>query len=167
MTTTTATPGGFTLKGWHVWTMVGMFFAIVIGVNIIFITLAVQSFPGEDVKKSYVQGLEYNKTLDARARQAALGWQANATFEPSSDGAALTIRMHDRNGAPLTGFNITAELRRPVTDKQDHALMFVDQGDGVYRAEIGVLDRGGWQLKGQAEGQGERFEFTGRLAWQP
>lgn len=164
---TTATQSGFVLKGWHVWSMVGAFFGTIITVNAIFITLAVQSFPGEDVKRSYVQGLEYNKTLDARARQAALGWNAAARFDGAPGAAALVVEMTDRSGAPLSGLTISAELRRAVTDKHDHALTFVDQGHGVYRAEIGALDRGGWSLKGQASAEDERFEFTGRLAWQP
>jgi nitrogen fixation protein FixH len=159
---------GFVLKGWHVWTMLGVFFGTIIAVNATFITLAMQTFPGEDVKRSYVQGLNYNDTLQARSRQAAIGWQASARFEAGSAENAkpdLVVRMRTKEGAPLRGMQITGALRRAVTDRSDIALTFVETQAGEYRAVVAGLERGGWVLKAQAERGGEPFEFTGRLAW--
>ena len=49
------------LTGWHVlWIMLG-FFGLMFTVNGIFLYHAITSFPGEDVKKSYLQGLEIGK----------------------------------------------------------------------------------------------------------
>lgn len=157
--------GDFVLKGWHVLTMLLTFFGVVIAMNVAFITLAVQSFPGEDVKRSYVQGLEYNKTLEARARQAALGWQADARFTGSALAPALSITFTDRSGAPVRDLTIEATLRRPTTDRHDITLTFTQDAPGVYRADLAALAAGAWKLRGQAEGGGESFEFTGELSW--
>ena len=60
------------LTGWHVfWIMLG-FFGLMFTVNGIFLYHAITSFPGEDVKKSYLQGLDYNSTLDAKGSDGAL-----------------------------------------------------------------------------------------------
>jgi nitrogen fixation protein FixH len=157
--------GEFVLKGWHVLVILLSFFGVIIAMNILFITLAVQSFPGEDVKRSYVQGLEYNKTLDARARQTALGWQAEARFIRDAGAPALIVAFTDRTGAPVRGLSIDAALRRPTTDRQDIALAFTEVDPGLYRTDIATLGAGAWKLRGQAQGAGETFEFTGALSW--
>ena len=64
----------FRLTGVHVLTAILAFFAVIIFVNAIFLTLALRSYPGEHEAKSYMQGLNYNERLAARERQAALGW---------------------------------------------------------------------------------------------
>ena len=64
------------LKGWHVLVMILIFFGITIGVNATFITMALRTHPGEDVPRSYMQGLEYNETLENRRIQSELGWTA-------------------------------------------------------------------------------------------
>jgi hypothetical protein len=43
------------------------FFGVVIGVDVAFSVLAVRTFPGEDIRNSYVQGNHYNETLAERA----------------------------------------------------------------------------------------------------
>jgi nitrogen fixation protein FixH len=160
-----APPEAFTLKGWHVWTMLGLFFGTIIAVNAAFITLAMQTFPGEDVKRSYVQGLNYNQTLAARARQMQLGWQIEAAFDKTGASPALIVQMRSRNGAPLSGATLSGALRRAVTDRQDHGLTFVETMPGQYRADLPGLEAGGWLIRAEAARDGERFEFTGRLAW--
>ncbi len=78
MTDYTAPEGssGFRITGWHVLAGMILFFSTIIAVNAVFISLAVQSFPGEDQRRSYVQGLEYNDVIAQRRAQAALGWTA-------------------------------------------------------------------------------------------
>ena len=66
-TNLTAEQGTFELKGWHVLLILMAFFGVMFSVNGVFLYHAITSFPGEDVKKSYVQGLNYNDTLAVRA----------------------------------------------------------------------------------------------------
>jgi nitrogen fixation protein FixH len=154
------------LKGWHVGAMIGAFFAVVIGVNATFITLAAQTFPGEIVKKSYVQGLHYNKTIAARARQAATGWQAEAELVGAAAGPILRVRMIDRDGQPLSALALNGALKRNVTAAQDHSLAFAAVGPGLYEASLPAdLGKGRWLLSASAEGGAEPFLMTAELTW--
>ncbi|HVK80655.1 MAG TPA: FixH family protein, partial [Verrucomicrobiae bacterium] len=110
------TATGFRMRGWHVLALMLAFFGFIIGVNVTFAVIAVRSFPGEDVRRSYLQGIQYNDTLAQRREQAALGWQANAGFTPSADGAALEIVLRDSDGAPIDGATISGEIQWPTTD---------------------------------------------------
>ncbi|MEO1305623.1 MAG: FixH family protein, partial [Pseudomonadota bacterium] len=88
---TLSAPSEKTLKGWHVLLIMLGFFGIMFAVNGVFLYHAITSFPGEDIKKSYVQGLNYNDTLAVRAAQAELGWQAEAGLEDQT----LVFRLFD------------------------------------------------------------------------
>ena len=160
------TDTGFVLKGWHVWSMLAGFFSAVIAVNALFIVLAVRSFPGEDVPRSYVQGLQYNSVLDARAREAALGWSASAALTTNADQAAeISVVMKDKAGAPILDADVSIELRRAATAREDRSITLTHRGDGVYAATLADLGRGGWRLRGRAVRGDATFSFTGSLAW--
>ena len=66
----------FRLKGWHVLAGMIAFFGVIFSVNAFFITTALRTFPGEETRRSYVQGLAYNDVIAERQAQAALGWSA-------------------------------------------------------------------------------------------
>ena len=131
------------LKGWHVLVMMLGFFGVMFSVNGVFLYHAVTSFPGEDVKKSYVQGLNYNETLAQRARQAEMGWQAEAGLRD----ADIVFRLRDRANRPLTGQSVIGEIRRAATQDQDVSIAFAPGPDGEYYAPASVLSAGQWQLR--------------------
>ena len=83
----------FQVRGWHVLTALLAFFGAIIAVNIAFAVIAVRSFPGEDVRRSYVQGLQYNDTLAERRVQQALGWQASADLRHDGE-EAVAAEVH-------------------------------------------------------------------------
>jgi nitrogen fixation protein FixH len=139
------------LRGVHVlWSLIG-FFAFVIAINVAFTVLAVRTFPGEDVRRSYLQGLHYNETLAARRAQAALGWRASAALAPSAAGAIVEVRIRERDGAPLSHLTVRGVLRRPTHESADVSLEFTPRGGGAYVAHIGRLDAGQWRLRARAE----------------
>ncbi len=131
------------LTGRHVlYWMVG-FFAIMFVVNGIFLFHAITSFPGEDVKKSYLQGLTYNQTLDARARQVDLGWQAEIGV---TDGT-LILQLDDKYDVPVSGHEVIGSLRRPATQRADISLHFNAGRNGVYTADTGAIEPGRWDVR--------------------
>ena len=136
-------PTGKELKGWHVLLIMLGFFGVMFAVNGVFLYHAIVSFPGEDVKKSYVQGLTYNDTLATRAAQAELGWTAEAGL----DGSDLLFRLHDADGAPLSNLAVIGEVRRNATRDADHAVVFQYSGNGDYRVEGMDLEAGQWTLR--------------------
>ena len=134
---------GKELKGWHVLLWMLGFFGIMFAVNGVFLYHAITSFPGEDVKKSYVQGLNYNQTLEARAAQKALGWRA----EIGHDGATIILHLEDKVGNALSGRQIIGELRRQTTQQADQILIFKAGMGGDYLAATDGLATGQWDVR--------------------
>ncbi|NOT42841.1 MAG: hypothetical protein HOP13_20365, partial [Alphaproteobacteria bacterium] len=86
------------LKGEHVLVMTLAFFGVTVAVNVMFTIYAIGTFSGEDVSKPYVRGLAYNRTLEARAAQTALGWRATIEAVREKGGAAISAHIEDRHG---------------------------------------------------------------------
>lgn len=151
-----------TLKGWHVFLIMLGFFGVMFSVNGVFLYHAIASFPGEDVKKSYVQGLNYNDTLAARATQENLGWQAEAGLQ--SDG--ILVRLMDADARPLSQQIVIGEVRRLATQERDLALALRPRGNGEYFAAIDTLPPGQWLLRAHvldAAARETMFEFEKTL----
>jgi nitrogen fixation protein FixH len=152
----------FRITGLHV--LVGMivFFAIIIGLDIFFVTLAYRSFSGEVASNPYEAGLAFNQKLAEERRQAALGWTVTIGQESPE---ALVITVKDRDQRPLPGLAVEATLERPATTKGRSDLVFRDLGQGRYRAAVARLD-GAWDLRASIRGEGDaRFEAERRLIW--
>jgi len=149
----------FELTGRHVLFAVIAFFGIIIAVNFVFVKLAVQSFPGEQVEKSYYQGLNYNETLAEKARQAELGWRfqlVNGTAGAGA-GAPLEVILLNREGRPVVDAVLEGELARPTSDEGLQQLGFTHLGEGRYRSDVEGLAPGAWDLtlKAREEVEGE------------
>lgn len=155
----------FELKGGHVLAILLGAFLIVTAVNVTMIVAAYDTFPGEQVPKSYLQGLQYNDTLAARAAQEALGWRAVLDAEHDQAGnVSLTLTMTSARETPVSGLAVTGLLRRPATDVEDRKLEFTSTGNGIYTAELTGIGEGQWDLEAVAQDEGgRRFEFGKRL----
>lgn len=164
MTHRDETPSGFVLKGWHVLLIMLGFFGVIFSVNGVFLYYAITTHPGEQVEKSYRQGLHYNETLEARAIQAELGWRAAAGFADET-ASAVTIQLEDRNGRPLSGLAVTGQLlRTAAAADHDVPLDFTARTDGEYTAAGLDLCRGQWRLVALAQStNGEQFEINKTL----
>ena len=134
---------GKELKGWHVLLIMLGFFGVMFSVNGVFLFHAITSFPGEDIKKSYVQGLSFNDTLAERAAQAELAWSAEAGLVDDQ----LIVRLQDAEQAPLSSQLVVAELRRFATNQEDRTISFQPRMNGEYVADIGRLAPGQWLLR--------------------
>ena len=147
------------LTGWHVLIMLIVFFGIIIAVNIYFITAAVSSFRGEDVKGSYRQGLEYNETIAQRETQSELGWNISANVTSQADGSAyIIIAALDKNSLPLNGLAFEAVLRHPTDLKEDRPIALIPMGEGKYKSALD-MNEGSWQLRATAQSGEQAFRF--------
>lgn len=156
----------FELKGVHVLLAMLAFFGAVIAVNVAFAVAAIGSFPGEDVRRSYTQGLDYNATLAERRAQQARGWRASAGLRQATDGAELEVTMRDAMGAPLDGLDLDGVLRWPSAERFDHDLHFAPLGEGRYAAPLGSLHEGRWILRARAAGaDAQSLDFEAELTW--
>jgi nitrogen fixation protein FixH len=151
------------LKGWHVLVMLLAFFGITIAVNVAFTVYAIGTFSGEDVAKPYARGLEYNRTLEARAAQAALGWSATIEAVREDGGAAISAHIADRDGTPKSALTVEALLRRPTDARLDRTIELVAAGDGNYRAVAADLAAGAWDIVVRAKSGDAAFEAERRV----
>lgn len=155
-----------TLKGGHVLAAMLAFFGVVIAINVGFVVVALRSFPGEDERRSYLQGLHYNDTLAERRVQQSAGWRAGAELRPSAGGAELLVVMRARDGVPLNGLSVSGALERRTSAQLDRALAFTPRGAGLYAARLDGLQPGEWRLRARANNSaGDALDFESELIW--
>ena len=146
MRTVTARPsetGERGLRGWHVLLAFLAFFGVMFCVNGIFLYHAITSFPGEDVKKSYVQGLDYNQTLEARRVQRDLGWYASAGLREDS----IVFEIRNRDGRVLYGHTVEAHIRHAADTSLDQRIPLIRSASGQYSADVSSLRAGKWHVQ--------------------
>lgn len=157
------------LTGYHVLFMLLGFFGVMIIVNIAFTVFAVKSFPGEEVEKSYLQGLNYNQTLKERAHQEELGIQTQIGLEASEEnGIELISVWSDNAGNGLADLSVNALLIRPASEDGKLNLELQSAGDGRYIASIPQLSPGSWRIQMVATNQsGETLTAEKSVLWAP
>ena len=156
-----------TLSGRTVLLWVIGFFAVIISVNVYFITISVTSFSGEDEQKPYLQGVEYNSTLQHRAEQAALGWDASMSARRLATGmvrVAVALRRPDESAHdPVT---LEGELRHPSNENRDRIFAMTEIGPGLYQADLKDIGTGAWDMIVKSAQRQKPFEASRRL-WVP
>ena len=150
----------FTVKGWHVAAGVVAFFAVVIGVDAAFLTLAYRTHPGQVAPRPYEAGLIYNTELERLRAQEALGWRA--AVEARTGG--VMVLLQDRDGRPLSGLKVTTTLLRPATEQGRSVLILTETAPGRYAGDHAGLS-GVWDTRVDAAGGGHSFVAERRLTW--
>lgn len=151
----------FTIRGWHVAAAVVAFFAVIIAVDALFLTLAYRSHPGQVASKPYEAGLVYNAELERQRAQARLGWRVGAEARPEG----VFVRVVDRDGRPLSGLELTVTLQRPATEQGMMTLGMAETAPGEYAATL-TEPTGVWDARVEAvDEQGRRFAAGRRLSW--
>ena len=153
------------LKGWHVLVMILAFFGVTIGVNSIFVSYALSTFAGEDVKQPYQKGLEYNDKLASKQAQAALGWQATIAARREKNGESVfVVRLVNAENQPLSALDVDLQLRHPANAYLDRSLKLMPLGDGVYEARVADLKRGQWDVMASTQSSEKvAFQATRRV----
>jgi nitrogen fixation protein FixH len=134
------------------------FFAVVIGVNITMMTLAISTMPGTEVESPYLAGIKYNSEISAARAQDARGWRMTSHVDRAGDGrAVVTIEARDRDGTPLTGLALSVRLARPADWRADRAFTLGERSAGRYSGEAGDVAAGIWDVEVEADRGGERL----------
>lgn len=143
------------LTGRHVFAITASAFAVIIGVNLFLAVKAVSTFPGLEVKNSYVASQGFN---DRKAAQEALGWQ----LAPSYSGGRIDLAFTDRDGLPVMVKDLQVLVGRTTEASDDVWPEFTPMGD-VYSAAL-LLNRGKWMVKVTARSpDGTLFEQRSEL----
>lgn len=116
-------------------------FSVIIGVNIALAVSAVRTFPGLEVKNSYIASQDFEDRRDA---QDALGW----TVEASIDASGVTLLIEDAIG-PLAPEITRATLGRATHVGEDRDLVFAFDGTELHAPAEG-LAAGNWNLRLEA-----------------
>ncbi|MEO1640989.1 MAG: FixH family protein [Pseudomonadota bacterium] len=126
------------LKGRHVLMIFVACFSVIIAANLTLAFSAVKTFPGLEVKNSYVASQHFEADREA---QLALGWDIGVELE--GDLLKLAIAYADGPVAP----EITrATLGRATHVFEDQELAFRFDGQ-AHLAEISPLGAGNWNLR--------------------
>lgn len=135
---------GKELTGRKVLLIVVSFFAVIITVNFHMASQAIGTFPGLEIKNTYVASQEFDRN---RTAQIALGWEIGATIE----GTKLRMAITDADGIMVSPDTIEASLGRSTHMRDDQDLTFVRGDDESYIAEVGDLAGGNWSLRLKAQ----------------
>lgn len=109
---------GFIFTGWHMLTILLLFFGTVISVNVTMAWNAVTSWSGLVVQNTYVASQQFNVKAEAAKARAASGIFGKLHIEGDVIEYAVS---HPQNGAIDTDA-VTMNFRRPVGESQDFSL---------------------------------------------
>ena len=112
-------------------------FAIVIGANLALVYAALGSFPGLEVKNSYVASQSFDRD---RTAQEALGWVAQVSYQNDR----VTLALTDSEGNSVTPAEITGRVGRATHVADDQALAFAPGSQGLVAPAR--LDTGLWRV---------------------
>lgn len=143
------------LKGWHVGLWMLGFFAVIFAVNGVFLYYALSTHPGVVIEHSYLQGLNYNQTLEANARQAELGWSAEIGMVHEGGANMLIVRIKDRNSAPVSYMDVKASVRHTSSKKDDREVVLKPVGEDEYQVSLDGLSSGVWRVHVKTYGPGK------------
>ncbi len=137
------------LTGRKVFAITASAFAVIIGVNILMAVQAVRTFPGLEVKNSYVASQRFEAE---RAAQQALGW----TLSDQYGNGELRLSFRDADGLPVRVERLSATIGRTTEAASDMVPDFAwRNGDYVAAADLGP---GKWMVLLEAfAADGTRF----------
>lgn len=115
-------------------------FAVIIGVNLVMAFKAISTFPGLEVKNSYVASQNFDTE---RAAQQALGWSLTSDYDASSN--ALRLTFTDAEGLPVLVQDLAVLVGRSTEAKDDQTPEFIREA-GAYLTRL-ELAPGKWLLR--------------------
>ncbi|WP_372602658.1 FixH family protein [Actibacterium sp.] len=129
------------LTGRTVFIIVASAFAVIIGVNLLMAFLAVDTFPGLEVKNSYVASQEFDTRREA---QVGLGW----VVQPSYADGQVHLVFTGPNGVAVTPQDLQVLIGRTTEARDDVRPEFTGYA-GRYSAPL-ELARGKWMMRVEA-----------------
>ncbi|MBW4709335.1 FixH family protein [Roseobacter sp. YSTF-M11] len=126
------------LTGRHVAIMFVSAFTVIIGVNLLLAYSAVKTFPGLEVKNSYVASQHFDRDREA---QTGLGWSVSA----QARGGEVILSITDKNGDPVDVASLEATLGRATHVRDDQSPEFVFDGRNYVAST--TLAEGNWNLR--------------------
>jgi nitrogen fixation protein FixH len=152
------------LTGLHVALAFVSFFAVVFGMNGVFLAAALRTNAGVVAVEPYRKGLDYNRRIEADHRQNALGWRVKTNL----DGARLAVEIQADNAASIAGLAVDATVGRPATMSENISLKLIETSPGLFVAATPIAGSGAFIADVVArDGSGDIFRIRRRLWLEP
>lgn len=129
------------VRGWHVLFVFVASFVVIIGVNLTLAYNAIATFPGVEVRNSYIASQSFDKN---RTAQLALGWDVSAEL----DDEVLSLTFQS-DGQPFAPTILEATFGRATNVEFDQQPEFTFDGT-AFRAPV-VAGNGNWNLRVKAQ----------------
>jgi nitrogen fixation protein FixH len=137
------------LTGRHVLMIFCGAFGVIISVNLLLAYSAVSTFPGLEVKNSYVASQQFD---ERKAAQEALGWTVRAD---AAEGQVI-LSITDEAGKPVRVGALEAVVGRATHVADDIKPEFIFDG-AAYTAPVDLSD-GNWNIRMTAQAEdGTKF----------
>lgn len=121
------------------------FYGVIISVNSLFIFFAIDTWPGLTTEDSYKKGLAYNQTIDAAAKQSAMGWNSIVTVDAATNtDKTIIIRMTEDADTPIGKLVVTAKMERAVGDHKTQIITLSETAPGEYSGTFKEPAEGRW-----------------------
>ncbi len=133
------------ITGKQVFFVTASAFTVIIGVNLTLAYKAVSTFPGLEVKNSYVASQSFEARRDA---QEALGWNVDVSYENNE----LSVAFQTSDGESVEARDVELLIGRKTnsTDDQTPDLTY---SNGAFRAPVD-LEPGYWTVRLTAMSEG-------------
>ena len=125
------------IKGWHVFSGFATAFGIIIFVNLTLAYNAIKTFPGLEVKNSYIASQSFDKD---RFAQKELNWVLSAHLKDNT----LSLKVLE-NGRPISPIIIDAVFGRATNILQDQKPEFIFNGSTL-KSKV-IAGSGNWNLR--------------------
>lgn len=133
-----------------------VFFGIIIAVNALMLTLALDTMPGTTTDSSYRASQRFNRDLAAARERTARGWNVDARVERNPTGiAAMTVSVRESAGTPVEQIRVTARLMHPVHRVNDRVFDVSRSGTGLYAGTTEGVVAGAHDLVIEIDRNGE------------
>ena len=131
-------------------------FGIVAVVNFYMASLAAGGFHGVVVENSYVASQKFNDWLVEAEEARSLGWEVEHSRDEAGHVIVHTVAVPERA-------QISANLRRPIGEREYADLTFARVGDDLYRSNERV-ENGRWTMRLYIEAGGQKWADESELA---
>lgn len=142
--------------------------AVVLAVNIGFISLAFITNPGLVDKDYYEKSQDFEENLiKYRNARTALGWTYQTDFPQSpvmNQRALYRLSVVDKAGMPLTAASVTVNAYRPSDASADFTMTLSEVGAGIYEGYISYPLKGIWDITVNIIRDEDKFDFTRRAS---
>jgi nitrogen fixation protein FixH len=138
----------------------------VLAVNFFMVSMAIVTNPGLVNSNPYKHGVNYEKVIEERKAQEALGWALEVSWSEIKEGkpASVSIRVLDKAGVPLAVEKVAMYVYRPSDMKEDFVVHFkATDKVGIFSAELTAPKRGHWDWVAEAKQGADKTNLGGKV----